>query len=546
MNLGALMKGVSVTGYPTWFDHIPLAFWPMDHQLETLRQYPQKMRFLDASDPGTGKTYPAQAHAILMAALGNKVVFTMPPKLIGQFIEEMKDFFIGIEKHLRIEHLDVGAAAKMKLIDEWDRTGWPDILVMSYDIYRVLNDKAPMKAVGTNMWFLEDGTPYFKGPGEPYKPGAKAFTKDGREINKRGKASNRFQFKLKNVGYNVLFFDEAHALCGIESILATSVHEMSERLKDDVAIYLMTGTPIPTHLHDVYGLIRLVNPGAYMNKANFMRLHCETASRTINTGKREITVQDIVGYFDTDKVHAALYANARRVQKRDVLHMPDPVISQIRVNLAGAHKRLYKKIINDRFAVLGDNVLAPDNQSALRHLALQLISCPEEFDPTGRIGQDNELAAACDAVMDSINPANHKVIIFAYYKRAIDFLAKRYAQWAPAVVYGESASGRNEVERFKKDPNCRLAIINWKSGGAGLNLQVASHILFYECPTSPGDAKQAIARADRKGQQNIVNVYFFRVMSTLLDRNFKNLLKNEQSNNRVLRDRKDLLHELLR
>ena len=277
-----------------------------------------------------------------------------------------------------------------------------------------------------------------------------------------------------------------------------------------------------------------------------MRLHCETASRTINTGKREITVQDIVGYFDTDKVHAALYANARRVQKRDVLHMPDPVISQIRVNLAGAHKRLYKKIINDRFAVLGDNVLAPDNQSALRHLALQLISCPEEFDPTGKIGQDNELAAACDAVMDSINPANHKVIIFAYYKRAIDFLAKRYAQWAPAVVYGESASGRNEVERFKKDPNCRLAIINWKSGGAGLNLQVASHILFYECPTSPGDAKQAIARADRKGQQNIVNVYFFRVMSTLLDRNFKNLLKNEQSNNRVLRDRKDLLHELLR
>ena len=138
------------------------------------------------------------------------------------------------------------------------------------------------------------------------------------------------------------------------------------------------------------------------------------------------------------------------------------------------------------------------------------------------------------------------MIIFAYYKRAIDFLAKRYAQWAPAVVYGESASGRNEVERFKKDPNCRLAIINWKSGGAGLNLQVASHILFYECPTSPGDAKQAIARADRKGQQNIVNVYFFRVMSTLLDRNFKNLLKNEQSNNRVLRDRKDLLHELLR
>lgn len=546
MNLAGLMNTVGVQGAPGWFGDVPLAFWPMDHQLETLKQYPRKMRYLDASDPGTGKTYPAQAHAILMAALGNKVVFTMPPKLISQFIEEMKDFFIGIESRLRIEHLDVPAAQKMKLIEEWDATGWPDILVMSYDIYRVLNDKAPKKAVGTNMWFLEDGTPYFKGPGDPYRPGAKAYTKDGREINNRGKADNRFQFKLKKVGYNVLFFDEAHALCGIESILATSVHEMSERLKDDVAIYLMTGTPIPTHLEDVYGLLRLINPDAYLNKSAFMRQHCELSSQTLNTGKKEITVQKVVGYFNTDKVHAELYKNARRVQKRDVLQMPDPVISQIRVSLAGAHKRLYKKIINDRFAVLGDNVLAPDNQSALRHLALQLISCPEEFDPTGKIGQDNELAAACDQLLDSINPGNHKVIIFAYYKKAIDFLAKRYAHWNPAVVYGESASGRNEVDRFKKDSDCRIAIINWKSGGAGLNLQVASHIVFYECPTSPGDAKQAIARADRKGQENIVNVYFFRVMGTLLDRNFKNLLKNEQSNNRVIRDRKDLLHELLR
>ena len=42
-----------------------------------------------------------------------------------------------------------------------------------------------------------------------------------------------------------------------------------------------------------------------------------------------------------------------------------------------------------------------------------------------------------------------------------------------------------------------------------------------------------------------MNVYFLRVMGTLLDRNFKNLLKNEEENNQIVRDRKDLLHELL-
>lgn len=545
-NLSDLMLANGVVNYPAWFQQIGLPNWPMPHQAGTLKTYARKMRYLDASDPGTGKTFPAQTHAVLMAALGNKVVFTMPPKLIGQFQQELLDFFMGIENHLKIDNLDVPAAKKVKMMAQWDAEGWPDILILSYDVYRMLNDNSPMKKIGENLWFRQDGSPFFKAKGEPYDPKAQAFTKDGRPINRRGKAANPHQFRLKKAGYNVLFFDEAHALCGTDSILSQSVADMSSKLGDDVAIYLMTGTPIPTHLHDVYGIIRLTNPEAYSNKASFHRQHCLTNQFTINNGKKEVKVTQIIGYKDVDKVHHALYQNAVRVQKRDVLTLPDPVVSQVRVRLAGAHLSLYKKIINDHFAVLGDKVLAPDNQSALRHLALQLVSCPDEFDSTGKIGQDNELSAAADAIMDSINPANHKVIIFAYYKRTIDFLAKRYAHWQPAVVYGESSSGRGEVERFKNDPNCRVAIINWKSGGAGLNLQVASHIMFYECPTSPGDAKQAIARADRKGQQNIVNVYFMRVLGTLLDRNFKNLLKNEQENNQVIRDRKDLLHELLR
>ncbi len=545
-NLGDLMIVCGVVNFPAWFAQINLPNWPMPHQMDTVKKYPRNMRMADFSDPGCGKTFPAQIHAILMAALGNKVVFTMPPKLISQFQQELLDFFGGISEHLHIDNLDVPAAKKAKLIAAWDTTGWPDILIMSYDVYRMLNDPSKTKKIGENLWFRQDGSPYFKAKGEPYDKGAQPFTKDGRSINRRGMASNPHQFRLKKAGYNVLFFDEAHALCGTDSILSQSVAQMSDELGDEVAIYLMTGTPIPTHLHDVYGILRLVTPGAYPGWASFSRQHCLTTQFTMNNGKRDIKITQITGYKDVDKIHEALYRNAVRVQKRDVLTLPDPVVSQVRVKLDGAHLKLYKQIINDRFAVLGDKVLSPDNQSALRHLALQLISCPDEFDETGKIGQDNELAKAADAVLDSINPANHKVIIFAYYKRTIDFLAKRYGRWNPAVVYGESSSSKGEVDRFKKDPDCRMAIINWKSGGAGLNLQVASHIMFYECPTSPGDAKQAIARADRKGQENIVNVYFMRVLGTLLDRNFKNLLKNEQENNLVIRDGKDLLHEYLR
>jgi len=552
--LSDLMLSVGVLDAPEWFDQIGLPFWPMPHQLDMVKTYPRNMRFLDAGEPGIGKTFPAQIHAILMAALGNKVVFTMPPKLILQFYREFFAFFEGIGSKLKICHMDVGAKGKQDLMADWEANGWPDILIVSYGTFRLLNDLHSGKNIGMNMWKLrkkdsigapdEFSTPYFDADGNPVSPKSQPYTKDGRRIGKDGKAPNPYKLLLMRRGYHVMFFDEAHALCGMDSILSKSVADMSEDLGDEVAIYLMTGTPIPTHLHDVYGIIRLINPKAYQGKASFLRQHCITTEFNVqtNTPGKTRRISSIVDYVDTDKIYNSLWLNASRVQKRDVITIPDPVISEVPVKLTGPHRKLYRDIIKNRFAILGDSVLAPDNQSQLRHMALQLISCPEHY---GFVGV-NEVAVAAGELVDSIRPApDRKLIIFAYYKSAMESLQKQFASYKPAVVYGATNDSQAEIDRFSQDPNSCVLIINWISGGAGLNLQMANYIMFYECPTSPKDAKQAIARADRKGQQKIVNVYFLRVLDTLSDKNFKALLKNEASNNRAIRDKHDLLHELM-
>jgi SNF2 family DNA or RNA helicase len=487
-----------------------------------------------------------------MAALGNKVVFTMPPKLIRQFQEEFKEFFIGINEKIYIDHLDRGAVQKNKLMARWDQEGWPDILLISYDTFRQLNDRSQRRIVPRTQWKLPPelwASPdvpenYWKrndeGEQVPVNPDVQPYTKHGDAIVARKgkyKAKNRERMRLRNSGYNVFFFDEAHGLCNPESRAWKSVEAMDMELGEDVAMYLMTGTPIPTHLHNVYGLIRIINRDAYFSKAQFERKHCII--------ERE-PYKRYLGYKDEEKIHQALYKFARRVQKRDVTDMPEALVSVTPITLAGAHKKLYDQVLTERFAILGDQVLAPDNDSALRMLALQLISCPDEFDPTGKLGKDNELTKWMDQVVDSVNPANRKLIIFAYFKSTVRFLASRYAMWNPAVMNGATTKGWAEVERFKTDDTCRVFIVNWGSGGAGLNLQVAHHSAFYEVPTSPKDAKQAMARTDRTGQKEACNFYFPRVSGTLMDKNFKNLLKNERSNNKVVRDKHDLLYEQLK
>ena len=209
----------------------------------------------------------------------------------------------------------------------------------------------------------------------------------------------------------------------------------------------------------------------------FLRQHCVIQEMRIDTGKREVMIPTIIDYFDTEKVYEALWKNAHRVQKRDVIDMPDPLISEVKVHLSKAHKAVYDKVINDRFAILGDKVLAPDNQSAVRHMGLRLISCPGEFD--AKLAEQNELAKATIELVETISPAaGRKVVVFAYYKGALRQLQEMFKGYNPAVVYGDSADSKAEIDRFKNDPDCTMLLINWISGGAGLNLQIANFDLL--------------------------------------------------------------------
>lgn len=535
ITLSDIMKDIGVRKHPDYFSGIKVKHKPMPHQLEMMRIYTLSTRYLDAAQPGCGKTFPAHVHGILMASLGNKVVYTMPPKLIDQFEEEMHDYFIGIGHYLKMGKLNVPAAKKRQLVEQWDKEGWPDILFMSYDGYREFNDVNKTKKIGANQWYYQDGTRYDE------EKGGQAYTKNGRIISKRGTAENDKHLLLNKKGYNVFFFDEAHALCGLNSIISQSVDETA---KGNTAIYLMTGTPVPTVISDAYGIIRLINPYAYSSRSSFERQHIVYRQQQITVKGRARMIRIPSSFVNVEKIHQSLYENARRIQKRDIIKMPDPLITDVKVKLTGAHSKLYKDIMRDHFALVGDTILSPENQQQARHMSLQIISCPTQFDPD--ISMENELFDRTKDLVETIDPSKNKIVVFAYYRTAIEFLKEKFSDLEPAVLYGGTTNATEEVNRFKKDDNCRMIILNWMSGGAGLNLQVASHIIFYECPTSPKDATQAVARCDRTGQQNIVNVYFMRVLGTLSDKNFRKLLEAEEDVNKVVQDDLDLLHKQLR
>lgn len=504
-----LMCGVGITDAPQWAKQVQLPHQPFPWQFETMKACFKYERFADFSDPGTGKTFPMQFAAVTYAFYGNKVAIAMPPTLCGQFAETFSVFFTGIHEHLKIHVFTNPPKERERLVAEWDEDGWPDILIGSFDMVR------------------------------KYADGRKTITRsvkvEGRPRPKKIKEKNPNHDRLKKAGYNVLIVDEAHALKETSSQIHQRFWEYITDTQGEYILYLATGTPSGNTPEDTYGIIRLKTPDAYPSKRAFDRQHVILDN--------DSKFRRVLGFKNLDLLHQNLYRNAVRVSSEVFREVPEPQIIEVKVNLEKAHKKLYDQVIKQRMLELPEGRIDAINDSKMRQLAKQLISVPELY--TDKVPA-NALRASMDTVIEGIDLSKKKVIIFAYYKATVAALAKHYEQYNPAVINGASADKDAKRKKFLEDDSCRVIVVNWQSGGAGLNLQsVAHYILFAEIPTVPKDAWQAIARADRSGQKHQVIAYFFRVMKTISGGHVRTLLKKDLVNNEVMRDQRKLLHELM-
>lgn len=501
----------NVTNCPDWFAELPLKYAPHPHQVNALKFAFKFERVGDFSDAGTGKTFPMQAYAVVMAGYGNKVVVVMPPKLIGQFSETFEEFFVGVGKRVSIAHLRLSKGKRDKTIQKWTESGeWPDILIMSYNAFKY------------------------------YASTTRQITKKERIVGRPRplihKLPNPAYKLLQKAGYNVLIADEAQALKNPSSGNHKAFWEYVGETKGEVCLYLATGSPIPRELEDAYGCIRLLTPEVYPTKWAFDRQHVERDP--------DCMYRTVIGYKNHDLLNENLYRQAHRTTKQQAYpDLADPIVTSIKVTLSRPHQALYEQVVKQRFLELpsGEYVSA-NNDSKMRALAKQVVSCPESFSDKPVV---NELRETMDAVMDSIDPSKNKVIIFSYFKETVASLAKHYAQWNPAVINGATTDSEVERHRFLQDDSCRVLIMNWASGGVGLNLQISKYILFAETPTVPMEAYQAIARSHRGGQLGQVSVWFFRVMRTICARQMPKLLNRDVENNLVVRDRHNLLSDLM-
>jgi SWI/SNF-related matrix-associated actin-dependent regulator of chromatin subfamily A-like protein 1 len=104
-----------------------------------------------------------------------------------------------------------------------------------------------------------------------------------------------------------------------------------------------------------------------------------------------------------------------------------------------------------------------------------------------------------------------KIVIFAIHKDVIEGARKAFAKWGAVTLYGGTPAEKRQanIDRFMKDPKCRVFIGNIQAAGTGITLTSAHEVAFFEQDWVPANNAQAAMRVHRIGQTKHVRCRVF-------------------------------------
>lgn len=325
----------------------------------------------------------------------------------------------------------------------------------------------------------------------------------------------------------MMIVDEANSVANIGS----DAHEKVYDFGIGHPKALLTGTPI-NKPGDGYGLLTFTAPGTYRSRQQFENLHVE---------ERDFYDKPIK-WKNLELLNSNMKLNSKRILYEDMFTgVQKPHYIPLNYDLEADHYKLYHRLCNDELLKLPDGgKIDATTANRLRHALGQIIVNRAHF-----AGVQGLKSTAVSMIGDKLDEmGSEKLVVFAHYKMSVAHIVEQF-QHVGAVGYNSAVSNvhkdRNK-DRFVEDPGCRLIVIQYISGGKGLDgLQhVCNTCLTVEPCQQPRDFHQAIARLHRTGQRRRVRVYLPIADATTQVRDFKNLLTNDTLANQVIRNAIDL------
>ncbi|HEV2524580.1 MAG TPA: DEAD/DEAH box helicase, partial [Gammaproteobacteria bacterium] len=335
---------------------------------------------------------------------------------------------------------------------------------------------------------------------------------------------------------DVIILDEAQRIKNWQTKTANAI----KQLKSPYA-FILTGTPLENKIDDIYSLVQFLDPHLFgplfLFNRHFYQLDAESGRPS--------------GYKNLDALHQKLRPIMLRRRKGDVEdQLPERTINNYFVSMDKEQRLRYeeyeKKVANLAARAIQRALRKEEYERLQQWLACMRMLCdtPYILDPKCRISPKiRELENTLEELL-----ADHsvKILIFSEWERMLQ-LVRELAEKLEIKFAWHTGSvpqhkRRQEINRFKEDPHCRL-FLSTDAGSLGLNLQAANVVINLDLPWNPAKLEQRIARAWRKNQPRTVRVINF-VCQDSIEHRMLNLLSQKQNLAQGVLDGDDALKEM--
>lgn len=131
-----------------------------------------------------------------------------------------------------------------------------------------------------------------------------------------------------------------------------------------------------------------------------------------------------------------------------------------------------------------------------------------------------KLPAVCDLIKEELDiKAYEKIVLFGVHRSVIEGARDAFSKYGAVTLYGQTPPAKRQanIDRFMRDPSCRVFIGNIQAAGVGINgLQETCHeVAFLEQDWVPANNAQAAMRVHRIGQKKHVRVRIFSLYKSI-------------------------------
>jgi non-specific serine/threonine protein kinase len=312
---------------------------------------------------------------------------------------------------------------------------------------------------------------------------------------------------LVETPWRLAILDEAQAIKTPGAKQTRAVKQIDARAR-----IALSGTPVENRLGDLWSIFDFLNPGLLGSAKAFSTFTKRLSEQNSYAPLRALVRPYILRRMKTDKSVIA--------------DLPDKTELKAFCSLTRKQAALYQQAVADLTAELGraDGMKRRGLVLASLMRLKQICNHPSQWLGDGSWAEaDSGKLARLREIAEVIEAKQEKMLVFTQFREMTAPLA-RFLQTVfgdhGLVLHGDTPVGKRQplVRQFQDDERVRFFVISLKTGGAGLNLTAAAHVVHFDRWWNPAVENQATDRAFRIGQTRNVLVHKFVCRGTVEER----------------------------